>query len=64
VVFLSSLSPAKSASEYPLISRESDLLYLSMRSFVPSHSAMLFYHFPVLYTWIFLISTEYPGDKS
>jgi hypothetical protein len=29
------MSPAKSASEYPLISRESDLLYVSMRSFVP-----------------------------
>ena len=33
--FLSSASPAKSDSEYPSISKDSDFLYVSMRPVVP-----------------------------
>ena len=35
VDFLSSTSPAKSESEYPSISRDSDFLYVSMSPVVP-----------------------------
>ena len=35
VDFLSYASPAKSDSEYPYISKDSDFLYVSMRPVVP-----------------------------
>jgi len=35
VDFLLSTSPAKSESEYPYISKDSDFLYVSMRPVVP-----------------------------